>query len=273
MNIMKIALAPIALRQYRGRPGSPPSPADKPGVKTLLLRVKKAGYDGIEMGTPSGFTHCEYKEYMDEIGLTVVSATGLRYPALEGEDFSATIEECKALGAKNVMVSNMPNVVLGNPYELRRFIANLNRAGKALSEAGIRLSYHNHAVDFSKINGKTILEQIFEGTDARYVYFEPDTHWIQAGGGHVITWLKKLKGRIYIVHFKDYGIDPYSDHMFVEGTHKLFKEVGEGNLNWPGIIAECKAQGIEWCAVEQDETQRPAYEAIALSVENLRKCM
>ncbi|MCL2059252.1 MAG: sugar phosphate isomerase/epimerase [Oscillospiraceae bacterium] len=272
---MKIALAPIALRDYRGGPGyqpasAPPSPAIKEGIKTMLRRVKKAGYEGIEMGTPPGFAQSEYKEYMDEIGLAVVSAAGLRYPALEGEDFSATIEECRALGAKNVMVSNMPNIVLGNPYELGRFIANLGRAGKALAEAGIHLSYHNHAVDFTKINGKTILEQIVDGTDARHVMFEPDTHWIQAGGGHVITWLKRLRGRIYIVHFKDYGIDPYSDHVFLEGTHKQFKEVGEGNLNWPGIIAECAAQGIEWCGVEQDLTQKPPYEAIALSVKNLR---
>ena len=267
---MKIALAPIALRNYRGRPGSPPGAASKEGIKTMLRRVKKAGYEGIEMGTPPGFTHGEFKGFMDGIGLTVVSATGLRYPALEGEDFSATIEECRALGAKNVMVSNMPNIVLGNPYELGRFISNLNRAGKALCEAGIHLSYHNHAVDFTKINGKIILEQIFEGTDDRYVFFEPDTHWIQAGGGHVIYWLQKLRGRIYIVHFKDYGIDPYSDHVFLEGTHKLFAEVGEGNLNWPGIIEECEAQNIEWCAVEQDVTQRPPFESIALSVKNLR---
>jgi len=267
---MKIALAPIALSGYRNTKGAMSPLAAKEGIRSLLRRVKKAGYAGIEMGTPPGFAPDEYKEFMDGIGLIVVSATGLRYPALEGEDFSATIAECQTLGAKNVMVSNMPNIVLGNPYELGRFIGNLNRAGKALSEAGIHLSYHNHAVDFSKINGKTILEQIFDGTDPNYVCFEPDTHWIQAGGGHVITWLKKLKGRVYVVHFKDYGIDQYSDHVFLEGTHKLFKEVGEGNLNWPGIIAECEGQGVEWCAVEQDTTQRPAFEAIELSVKNLR---
>ena len=267
---MKIALAPIALGGYRNVKNIMSAQAAKEGIKTLLRRVKKAGYEGIEMGMPPGFSHGEYREFMDGIGLEVVSATGLRYPALEGEDFSATIEECHALGAKNVMVSNMPNIVLGNPYELSRFIANLNRAGKALADAGIHLSYHNHAVDFSKINGRTILEQIFEGTDVGSVFFEPDTHWIQAGGGHVITWLKKLKGRVYIVHFKDYGIDPYSDHVFLEGTHKQYKEVGEGNLNWPGIIAECEEQGIGWCAVEQDATQRPPYEAIELSVNNLR---
>jgi sugar phosphate isomerase/epimerase len=264
---MKISLAPIALGIYRGKPGTP---AFKDGIKTMLRRIRNIGYDGIELGTPPGFTHCEYRDFLDEIGLRVASATVLRHPELYAEDYTPVIDECLALDAKNVMVPNMHNAVLGNPYELEKLIACLNRAGKALSEAGIHLSYHNHAIDFSKINGKTMLDQIFEGTDARYVSFEPDTHWIQAGGGHVITWLKKLRGRIYIVHFKDYGIDPYSDHMFLEGTHKLFMEVGEGNLNWPGIIAECEGQGVQWCSVEQDVTQRPAYESVELSFRNLR---
>ncbi len=265
---MKISLAPMALAQYRTQPTEL---SYKHDIRTMLYRVKKIGYDGIEMGTPAGFTHREYRDIMDEIGLTVTSAGGLRYPALEGCDFSANIEECHTLGAANVMVSNMPSVVLGNPEELKRFIANLNRAGKILwEEGGIRLSYHNHAVDFSRINGETILRQIIDGTDGRYVFFEPDTHWLQAGGGHVITWLKALAGRMYIVHCKDYGIDPYSDHTFVEGTHKIFAEIGEGNLNWPGIIAACKAQGVTWCSIEQDRVQRPGYEAIGLSLKNLR---
>ena len=264
---MQIALAPFTLRDYRGDPAAP---GFKDGIKTLLRRVRGIGYEGIEMGTPPGFSHREYRDFMDEIGLAVTSATPLMPPALESEDFSATIGECEALGAKNVMVPHLPNIALGNPHELKLFIANLNRAGKALCEAGIHLSYHNHAVDFSKINGKSAFEWIVDETDPVHVFIEPDTHWIQAGGGHVITWLKRLRGRIYVVHFKDYGIDPYSDHAFLEGTYKLFMEVGEGNLNWPGIIQECAAQGIAWCAVEQDICQRPPYEAIALSLKNLR---
>lgn len=264
---MKIALAPFTLRDYRSKPTAN---SYKNDVKNILWRTRKVGYEGIEMGTPIGFSKEEYKDFVDEIGLQVVTAGGLRGPALYGDDFSASIEDCKFLGAKNVMIGSMQNLVLGNPYELKKFIAALNKAGKALMDEGLHLSYHNHAVDFSKINGATILRQIVEGTDERYVFFEPDTHWLQAGGGHVVSWLKALKGRMYMVHFKDYGIDPYSDHTFLECTHKQFKEIGEGNLNWPGIIAECRAQGIEWCAVEQDLVQRPAFEAIEISLNNLR---
>jgi sugar phosphate isomerase/epimerase len=207
------------------------------------------------------------------VGIKIATAGNLRFEFSDDNfnDFSAKIKECKTLGAQNVMVPCMTPQVLGNLDELRKFIKNMNKAGKALISEGIHLSYHNHAIDFSRINGKPLFEYLVEETDPRYVFFEPDTHWFQAGGAHVISWYKKLRGRLYIVHFKDYAIDPYSDHSYLECTHKLFAEIGEGNLNWPGIIAECKAQsGIEWCAVEQDQSQRPPYESIAISLKNLK---
>jgi sugar phosphate isomerase/epimerase len=264
---MKIALAPMALAQYRTKPEDISYKYD---VRTMMKRVRQTGYDAIETPVLPGFSREEFRALMEEVGLAVVTGARLTAPEITGGGFKEKIADCKALGSRNVMIPCMPNLVLGNPEELKKFIRNLNAAGKIFRDEGIHLSYHNHAVDFSKTGGKTILEQIIEGTDERYLSFEPDTHWIQAGGGHVITWLKKLRGRVYIVHFKDYGIDQYSDHTFLECAHKTFAEIGEGNLNWPGIIGECHGQGIPWCAVEQDRVQRPGYEAIALSLKNLK---
>jgi len=263
---MKIALQGFTLRDYTF--GKPQDSGFKDKIKTALWRVKDIGYDGIEMGIPAGFELDEYKECVDGLGLQVVTLGGMQY--LDKEDYSEIIKECKALGTKNVMIPCMPNITLGNPYELRKFIEQMNRMGAALMAEGIYLSYHNHAIDFAKMDGKTILDWIVDESDPASVFIELDTHWTQAGGAHVITWLKKLKGRMYMVHFKDYGIDAYSDHVFLEGTHKLFMEVGEGNMNWAGIIGECKAQEIEWCAIEQDICRRPAFEAIRISLENLK---
>ena len=265
---MKIALCPMALAEYRTKPTDLTYKND---MYTMMRRVKALGYDGIEQGTPEGYTNEEYRDMMQEIGLEVARAGKLDALGLKKADFDSVIEECKVLGAENVMISNMHPSQLGNPVELKRFIEDLNRVGAILIQEGIHLSYHNHAVDFAKVNGKRVIDTIIENTDPSCVFFEPDTHWIQAGGGHVITYLKKMSGRIYTVHFKDYAIDPYSDHSFLECTHKLFAEVGEGNLNWPGIIEECHKQPIVWCAVEQDKVQRPGYEACEISINNLKK--
>ena len=265
---MKIALQSFGV----GYVSQGDSPTAKGERITMLKRVKQCGYEGIEMGTPPGFTPQEFKDFMDDLGLQIVSAGGIN---LNATDFDAKLEEFRILGVKNTMIGYTPEITLGNPYELGKFIDNLNRVGKILMEGGgVHLSYHNHAIDFAKVygkDGKTVMETIMDETDPAYVFFEPDTFWIQAGGGHVITWLKKLKGRMYTVHFKDYGIDQYSDHTFLEGTHQIFTEIGNGNLNWPGIIEEVRNQGIEWVVVEQDRMQRPSYESIKISCDNLRK--
>jgi sugar phosphate isomerase/epimerase len=220
------------------------------------------------LGTPEGFSNEEYRALIDEVGIKVITAGILDHHLLLANDFSAKINECKVLGAMNVMIS-MDKLVLGNAEELKKFIKRLNNAGKVFRDEGLYLSYHNYALDFTKINGATIFQQILEQTNPDYVFIAPDTYWVQAGGAHIITWLKKLTGRIFCVHFMDYAIDQYSDHTFLECTHRRFAEVGEGNLNWQGIIAECLKQKIEWCVVEQNVTQRPAYVAIELSYKNL----
>jgi len=46
--------------------------------------------------------------------------------------------------------------------------------------------------------------------------------------------------------------------------------VGVGNLNWPGIIAACKAAGTEWYIVEQDICYRDPFESLKTSLENMK---
>jgi len=266
---MKIALQPLAISSYlRPKKGAMTELND---IKSALLKVAKIGYDGIELATPAAFGSTEaYKDYLDEIGLEVPTCGGANYTMLRESDFADKIRECHILGAKNIMVSNVDPVVLGNLDELNSFIAALNRAGRILKDEGIHLSFHNHALDLARVGGITQLQRIVDGTDPETVFFELDTHWLTAGGAHVISWIRALQGREWIVHFKDYVIDEYSDTTFLECTHKLFAEIGQGSINWPGVIAACRDVGIQWCAVEQDVCRRPGFESIKISHDYLR---
>ena len=266
---MKIALQPLAISSYlRPKKGSMTALHD---IKSALRKVARIGYDGIELATPAAFGSPEaYKDFLDEIGLEVPTCGGTNYTAMRESDFADKIRECHILGSRNVMVSNVDPVVLGNLDELNSFIAALNRAGRILKDAGIHLSFHNHAIDLARVGGVTQLQRIVEGTDPEAVYFELDTHWLTAGGAHVVSWIRALKGREWIIHFKDYAIDEYSDTTFLECTHKLFAEVGQGNIHWPGVLEACREAGIAWCAVEQDVCRRPRFESIAMSHDYLR---
>ena len=58
--------------------------------------------------------------------------------------------------------------------------------------------------------------------------------------------------------------------MAIKGREQLYAEVGEGNLNWPGIMAAAKEAGTKWYIVEQDTCQRDPFDSLAISFRNLQ---
>ena len=51
---------------------------------------------------------------------------------------------------------------------------------------------------------------------------------------------------------------------------QAFAEVGEGNLNWPGIVQACRETRIEWVLVEQDDCYGgDPFDCLATSYQNL----
>jgi len=90
---------------------------------------------------------------------------------------------------------------------------------------------------------------------------ELDTYWVQAGGGEPTAWILKSKGRIPFLHLKD---------MTTIDRKPVMAEIGEGNLNWPGILSAAKEAGVEWYVVEQDVCQTDPFECIATSFKNIQ---
>ncbi len=116
--------------------------------------------------------------------------------------------------------------------------------GKFTSENGLALSYHNHADEFIRVNGKRMLDTLVETFTPEELKFTIDTYWIQAGGADPVWWINYLKGRSPCIHLKD---------MHYEGKASLpMAVVGEGNMNFPGILKAAIDCGVEYALVEQD---------------------
>ncbi len=109
-----------------------------------------------------------------------------------------------------------------------------------VKSAGGKLYYHNHAVEFKKVNGVRNIDYILEHFSPDELGIIMDTYWVQKGGADPIEWLYKLEGRVDAIHYKD---------MFWNGD---MAPVGEGNMNFPGIIAASEKVGVEHILVEQD---------------------
>lgn len=140
-------------------------------------------------------------------------------------------------------------------------VTRLRAAGDQFHAAGLTLGYHNHAIEFVRHQGAPVLEHIFQQTAAHHVVGELDTYWIHYGGGDVIDWCRKLRGRLPFIHLKDYGFTPQNVPEF--------RELGQGSLPFARIIAEAEASGCRWFIVEQDTCPGDPFESLRISYQHL----
>ncbi|MEI6521048.1 MAG: sugar phosphate isomerase/epimerase [bacterium] len=177
------------------------------------------------------------------------------------DDIDEVIVRHQTLGCVNVAIGSIPGDYQNYEGYLK-FAEEGTEIGKKLAAVGMTFSYHNHSFEFQKFNGKTGLALIYENSDPKYLQAEIDTYWIQHGGGDPADWIRKMKNRMPVVHFKD---------MLVYSDGPGMAEIGEGNLNWPRIIDACVESNVEYYAIEQDVCRRDPFESLKISFDNLKK--
>ena len=229
-------------------------------IKSSLKKVADIGYSAVQVSGMGPIEPETLKSIVDDLGLTIC-ATHIPFERME-EDIDSVIREHKLWACKYVGIGSMPSEYRGTSEGVKKFAKKASTIGKLLSENGLRLIYHNHAFEFSKLGGKTIMDILFEETDEDFD-FELDTYWIQVGGGNPVDWIYRVEGRMDVVHFKDMVGN-------LDNSHKM-TEVGEGNLNWSAIIKACQDTGVKWCAVEQDICERSPFDSLEISLNNLKR--
>jgi len=231
------------------------------GVAHTFERVKKIGYTAVQI---SGFGPVDPKDVakvVKDSGLKV-AVTHMGWPRFQTQ-LDQIIEEHKMWGCKHTAVGGLPSEYFCLEG-VTRFINELKPIAAKLAANGLDFSYHNHHHEMAKYEGKTWLDRLYDDTTGDLLKGEIDTYWIQAGGGSPVAYLKKLAGRMPVIHFKD---------MIILPNHEVrMAEIGEGNLDWAGIIKNATAGGVEYALVEQDNCYgRDPFESLEISYRNLRK--
>jgi len=232
--------------------------------RTSMARIADIGYTAVQVSGIGPIPHEEVKAICDANGLKIcITHVGFDYLQ---HDTDAAVAQHKLWDCPNVAVGSMPGPYREGGIETyKQFAKDATEVGKKLADAGLTFSYHNHSFEFVKfgegLSAPTGLEVIYSESDPRYLKAEIDTYWIQHGGGDVVAWIKKMVGRMPVVHFKD---------MVMHDGQQTMAEIGEGNLNWPTIIAACEEAGVEWYAIEQDRCLRNPFESLRISYDNLR---
>jgi len=225
-----------------------------------MRKVREIGYTAVQVSGIGPIPHETVKATVDKYGLTIC-ITHVAFEYLQN-DLAAAIAQHRLWECPNVAVGSMPAKYReAGEAGFKAFAKDATEVGRKLADAGFTFSYHNHSFEFVRFGKRTGLDIIYEESDPRYLQAEIDTYWIQHGGGDPSAWIKRMKNRMPVVHFKD---------MVMHEGQQTMAEIGEGNLNWPGILAACEEAGVEWYAIEQDRCLRDPFESLKISYDNLR---
>ncbi|MDR1863368.1 MAG: sugar phosphate isomerase/epimerase [Treponema sp.] len=238
----------------------------------IYKKIKAAGYDAVQAKLSHAMKPAELKKVLDDAGLAPLSFSGNDFGQLLGilKEPKIAIEGAHALGVKQLDIGSIFIENRNSVYGYELFANLMNMAGKLVVNEGLKLSYHNHALELHNFDrGRTGMDVLVDECDPGLVDFCLDTHWLAAGGAGQVPWIKRLSGRMTMIHFKDYGNG-------IDGTSappRLFKAVGEGNIDWEPIAAACKEAGIGIYVVEQDECDRDPFDCIGSSARYMRKTL
>ncbi|MEJ8305137.1 sugar phosphate isomerase/epimerase family protein [Saccharibacillus sacchari] len=236
-----------------------------------LLNIKSSGYDAIELndfmiqkssilvkvmtkfsGMPIGNGGTlDWPKLIEESGLQVISLHS-NLGSIE-QDPTAVADQAQKFGTDTVVITGMYQFDYGNLDNVAQLAQRLNQAGKALSEKGIRLLYHNHNVELQKVTPEqTAYDIIVDETDPAYVNFEFDSYWMADGGANVTALMEKLGSRMKLWHITDRGHTKPGPYMTPILKQKV-TELGNGNMDLDTLSAIAIRNGVEGVILETNQ--------------------
>lgn len=221
-------------------------------LEGTLARVAAIGYQEVEFAGYAGRTAAEVRDAVRRAGLSAPSA---HVPlAALGQGWNRVLDDAHTVGHRYLVIPWLDEKDRPNLDAYRRIADRLNRAGEAASRVGLRLAYHNHAFEFTRMENRLPYDVLLEATDPAHVLLELDLYWITKGGQDPLAYFARWPGRFRLVHVKDSAGPP---------EHRM-ADVGSGAIEWGRIFARRKQAGIEHFFVEHDDPPDP-FASIAAS--------
>jgi len=230
-------------------------------VAETAKKVRAIGYTAVQISGVGPIPENELVSIFADEGLTICATHESSDKILNEPE--TVIERLQKLGTKLTAYPYPNGIDFNNPEHIENLIIKLDAAGAKFRAAGLKLGYHNHANEFFKYKGATVLDYIYANTKPENLVAELDTFWVQRGGGDVVDWVSRMKGRQPFIHLKDFKVNPAAEISFCE--------IGAGTLPFDRIIAEADKGGCEWYIVEQDSTPGDPFDSIKQSFDYIKE--
>jgi sugar phosphate isomerase/epimerase len=233
---------------------------DTPGT---LRQVRAIGYTEVETAGFAGLTAKQFRKGLDEAGLSCHSS----HLQMNAVDLSPVFDDATTVGAHYAVCSAMlPASASSQPTvdDYKQMAARLNEIGRMAKTSGLQYAYHNHNMEFRKLDGEAIgYDVLLKETDPALVDFEIDCGWMIAAGYNPIDYFKRDARRIKMLHIKDFVRGSKISTSLAKDLRPQGTELGRGYIDYKPVLAAATRIGIRYFYVEQEPPflDMPALEA------------
>jgi inosose dehydratase len=223
-------------------------------IERAIREIGAAGYAGVELFDGNLLDYADrqsvLKSVLADAGvrlIAVYSGANFIFDDILGEEL-ARIEKAARFaaefGALHLVVGGgAKRAPGGQPGDLERLGAALDRVVAIAERTGLRAHYHPHLSTITE--GPESVREIFRHTS---IDFCPDTAHLAAAGGDPARQVRELKDRIRYVHLKGLQREPFA-----------FTPLDAGDLDHGAVLQALIGQGFDgWITTELDAWPNPA---------------
>jgi sugar phosphate isomerase/epimerase len=231
-------LAAFGIQLYTLRDDLPKDP------KGIIKQLAGFGYKQIEsfegsQGMFWGMSNTDFKKYLDDLGMTIVSSH-----CNVTQDLERKAAEAAAIGMKYLIAPYIGAQKSLDEY--KAYAERFNGYGEVCRKNGIRFAYHNHGYTFEPLEGQMPQDVLMQNTNPDTVDYQMDIYWVVTPGADPIQWVKKYPNRFRLCHVKD------RLKTAAPKEENASSDLGAGTINFPEILKVARENGMEYFIVEQE---------------------
>lgn len=178
----------------------------------------------------------EMKKIVDDCGLTLEST---HYGMGElRNNLSERIDFALESGQKQMICSSFWLPKDAKMSDWMKAVDELNEIGAKTKKDGIQTGFHNHHMEFEKLDGVLIYDELLKHFDPELVKMQFQVAVISIGY-KAETYFKKYPGRFISAHLADWS-----------STTDKQVPIGQGAVNWKELFAAAEKCGVKNYFVE-----------------------
>lgn len=217
---------------------------DFPGTLKMMAGL---GYQSLEMCSPPGYESSgfgplmklkakEMKQIINDAGLICISS---HYGMDELRNhLDERIQFASESGQTQMIMSSFGLPEKATLSDWMKSADELNKMGVKTKKAGIQMGYHNHNMEFQKIDGTLIYDSLLKQFDPEYIKMQFQVAVISIGY-KASTYFNKYPGRFISAHLADWS-----------SAEKKEVPIGQGIVDWKEFFATLKTGGVKNIFVE-----------------------